>query len=212
MFEGAQGILLDVDHGTYPFVTSSNTVASSAATGSGCGPNSINYVLGITKAYTTRVGEGPFPTELKNETGELLGNRGKEFGTVTNRKRRCGWFDGVLVRQTIKISGIDGIALTKLDVLDELEEIKICIAYDLEGKKIDYLPTSVDEQLKVKPIYKIYKGWKSSTEGIKNFDQLPENAKIYIKDLEKFIETKISSISTSPERNDTILLEDPFKI
>ena len=212
LFEGAQGILLDVDHGTYPFVTSSNTVASSAATGSGCGPNSINYVLGITKAYTTRVGEGPFPTELKNETGELLGNRGKEFGTVTNRKRRCGWFDGVLVRQTIKISGIDGIALTKLDVLDELEEIKICIAYDLEGKKIDYLPTSVDEQLKVKPIYKIYKGWKSSTEGIKNFDQLPENAKIYIKDLEKFIETKISSISTSPERNDTILLEDPFKI
>ena len=212
LFEGAQGILLDVDHGTYPFVTSSNTVASSAATGSGCGPNSINYVLGITKAYTTRVGEGPFPTELKNETGALLGNRGKEFGTVTNRKRRCGWFDGVLVRQTIKISGIDGIALTKLDVLDELEEIKICIAYDLEGKKIDYLPTSVDEQLKVKPIYKIYKGWKSSTEGIKNFDQLPENAKIYIKDLEKFIETKISSISTSPERNDTILLEDPFKI
>ena len=212
LFEGAQGILLDVDHGTYPFVTSSNTVASSAATGSGCGPNSINYVLGITKAYTTRVGEGPFPTELKNETGELLGNRGKEFGTVTNRKRRCGWFDGVLVRQTIKISGIDGIALTKLDVLDELEEIKICIAYDLEGKKIDYLPTSVDEQLKVKPVYKIYKGWKSSTEGIKNFDQLPENAKIYIKDLEKFIETKISSISTSPERNDTILLEDPFKI
>ena len=212
LFEGAQGILLDVDHGTYPFVTSSNTVASSAATGSGCGPNSINYVLGITKAYTTRVGEGPFPTELKNETGELLGNRGKEFGTVTNRKRRCGWFDGVLVRQTIKISGIDGIALTKLDVLDELEEIKICIAYDLEGKKINYLPTSVNEQLKVKPIYKIYKGWKSSTEGIKNFDQLPENAKIYIKDLEKFIETKISSISTSPERNDTILLEDPFKI
>ena len=212
LFEGAQGILLDVDHGTYPFVTSSNTVASSAATGSGCGPNSINYVLGITKAYTTRVGEGPFPTELKNETGALLGNRGKEFGTVTNRKRRCGWFDGVLVRQTIKISGIDGIALTKLDVLDELEEIKICIAYDLEGKKIDYLPTSVDEQLKVKPVYKIYKGWKSSTEGIKNFDQLPENAKIYIKDLEKFIETKISSISTSPERNDTILLEDPFKI
>ena len=212
LFEGAQGILLDVDHGTYPFVTSSNTVASSAATGSGCGPNSINYVLGITKAYTTRVGEGPFPTELKNETGELLGNRGKEFGTVTNRKRRCGWFDAVLVKQSCVISGIDGIALTKLDVLDELEEIKICIAYDLEGKKIDYLPTSVDEQLKVKPIYKIYKGWKSSTEGIKNFDQLPENAKIYIKDLEKFIETKISSISTSPERNDTILLEDPFKI
>ena len=207
---GAQGILLDVDHGTYPFVTSSNTVASSAATGSGCGPNSINYVLGITKAYTTRVGEGPFPTELKDEIGELLGNRGKEFGTVTSRKRRCGWFDGVLVRQTIKISGIDGIALTKLDVLDELDEIKFCIGYEIDGKKIDYLPAAVDDQNKVKPIYKTYKGWKTSTAGCKKFDELPENAKIYIKDLEKFIETRISSISTSPERNDTILIEDPF--
>ena len=211
LFEGAQGILLDVDHGTFPFVTSSNTVASSAATGSGCGPNSINYVLGITKAYTTRVGEGPFPTELTNEIGELLGTRGKEFGTVTSRKRRCGWFDGVLVRQTIKISGIDGIALTKLDVLDELDEIKICIAYELNGKKIDYLPAAADEQLKVKPVYKTYKGWKSKTEGIKNFNDLPKNAKIYINDLEKFLETKISSISTSPERNDTILVIDPFK-
>tara|TARA_B100000579_G_scaffold297078_1_gene247153 strand:- start:1117 stop:2409 length:1293 start_codon:yes stop_codon:yes gene_type:complete len=211
LFEGAQGILLDVDHGTYPFVTSSNTVASSAATGSGCGPNSIHYVLGITKAYTTRVGAGPFPTELKNEIGEILTSRGKEFGTVTSRKRRCGWFDGVLVRQTIKISGIDGIALTKLDVLDELDEIKICVAYEINGKKIDYLPAAIDEQAKVKPIYKTYKGWKSSTEGIKNFDDLPKNAKIYINDLEKFIETKISSISTSPERNDTILVEDPFK-
>ena len=210
LFEGAQGILLDVDHGTYPFVTSSNTVASSAATGSGCGPNSINYVLGITKAYTTRVGEGPFPTELKDEIGELLGNRGKEFGTVTSRKRRCGWFDGVLVRQTIKISGIDGIALTKLDVLDELDEIKCCIGYEIDGKKIDYLPAAVDDQNKVKPIYKTYKGWKTSTAGCKKFDELPENAKIYIKDLEKFIETRISSISTSPERNDTILIEDPF--
>ena len=212
LFEGAQGILLDVDHGTYPFVTSSNTVASSAATGSGCGPNSINYVLGITKAYTTRVGEGPFPTELKDKTGEELGARGKEFGTVTSRKRRCGWFDGVLVRQTIKISGIDGIALTKLDVLDELDEIKMCIAYEINGKKIDYLPAGVDDQLKVKPIYKKFEGWKSSTNGIKNFNDLPEKAKIYIKELEKFIETKISSISTSPERNDTILIEDPFKI
>ena len=211
LFEGAQGILLDVDHGTYPFVTSSNTVASSAATGTGCGPNSINYVLGITKAYTTRVGEGPFPTELKDKVGEELGTRGKEFGTVTSRKRRCGWFDGVLVRQTIKISGIDGIALTKLDVLDELDEIKICIAYEINGKKIDYLPAAVDDQLKVKPIYKTYDGWKSSTVGIKNFDELPENAKIYIQDLEKFIETKISSISTSPEREDTILILDPFK-
>ena len=210
LFEGAQGILLDVDHGTYPFVTSSNTVAATAATGSGCGPNTINYVLGITKAYTTRVGEGPFPTELKDKTGELLGNRGKEFGTVTSRKRRCGWFDGVLVRQTIKISGIDGIALTKLDVLDELEEIKMSIAYELNGKKIDYLPAAVDDQLKVKPIYKTFKGWKSSTKGIKDFEKLPENAKIYIKELEKFIETKISSISTSPERSDTILIESPF--
>ncbi len=212
LFEGAQGILLDVDHGTYPFVTSSNTVASSAATGSGCGPNSINYVLGITKAYTTRVGEGPFPTELSNKIGEILGTKGKEFGTVTSRKRRCGWFDGVLVRQTIKISGIDGIALTKLDVLDDLDEIKICIAYELNGKQIDYLPASVDDQIKVKPIYKTYKGWKSSTSGIKNYNDLPENAKIYIEDLEKFIETKISSVSTSPERNDTILIVDPFKI
>ena len=211
LFEGAQGILLDVDHGTYPFVTSSNTVASSAATGTGCGPNSINYVLGITKAYTTRVGEGPFPTELKDKVGEELGTRGKEFGTVTSRKRRCGWFDGVLVRQTIKISGIDGIALTKLDVLDELDEIKICVAYQINGKKIDYLPAAVDDQLKVKPIYKTYDGWKSSTVGIKNFDELPKNAKIYIQDLEKFIETKISSISTSPEREDTILIQDPFK-
>ena len=210
LFEGAQGILLDVDHGTYPFVTSSNTVASSAATGSGCGLNSINYVLGITKAYTTRVGEGPFPTELTDSIGEQLGQKGKEFGTVTSRKRRCGWFDGVLVRQTIKISGIDGIALTKLDVLDELDEIKICVAYQLDGKKIDYLPAAVDDQLKVTPIYKTFKGWKSSTKGIKNFNDLPINAKNYVSELGKFIETKISSISTSPERNDTILIEDPF--
>ncbi len=210
LFEGAQGILLDVDHGTYPFVTSSNTVASAAATGSGCGPNSINYVLGITKAYTTRVGEGPFPTELTDEIGEKLGSIGKEFGTVTSRKRRCGWFDGVLVRQTIKIAGIDGIALTKLDVLDKLDEIKMCIAYEVDGKKIDYLPAAVDDQLKAKPIYKIFKGWNCSTKGIKKFDDLPDNAKNYIKELEKFIETKVASISTSPERNDTILIVDPF--
>ena len=212
LFEGAQGILLDVDHGTYPFVTSSNTVASSAATGTGCGINSINYVLGITKAYTTRVGEGPFPTELKDSIGELLGTRGKEFGTVTSRKRRCGWFDGVLVRQTIKISGIDGIALTKLDVLDELDEIKMCIQYDLDGKKIDYLPAAVEDQLKIKPIYKIFAGWKSSTNGIKNIEKLPENAKKYIYAVQDFIGTKISSISTSPEREDTILIENPFEI
>ena len=212
LFEGAQGILLDVDHGTYPFVTSSNTVASSAATGTGCGPNSINYVLGITKAYTTRVGEGPFPTELKDEIGDLLGTRGKEFGTVTSRKRRCGWFDGVLVRQSIKISGIDGIALTKLDVLDELDEIKICTEYELNGKKIEYLPAAVEDQLKIQPIYKTFAGWKSPTKGIKNLNDLPENAKKYIFAIEDFIGAKISSVSTSPERDDTILIENPFEI
>ena len=212
LFEGAQGILLDVDHGTYPFVTSSNTVAASAATGTGCGPNSIHYVLGITKAYTTRVGEGPFPTELKDETGELLGKRGKEFGTVTSRKRRCGWFDGVLVRQTIKISGINGIALTKLDVLDELDEIKMCVQYELDGKKFDYLPAAFEDQLKIKPIYKTFSGWKSSTSGIKNIDALPENAKKYIFAVEDFIGAKISSISTSPKREDTILIENPFDL
>ena len=212
LFEGAQGILLDVDHGTYPYVTSSNTVASNAATGAGCGPNSINYVLGITKAYTTRVGEGPFPTELTDDIGELLGTRGKEFGTVTSRKRRCGWFDGVLVRQTIKISGIDGIALTKLDVLDELDEIKMCIQYEINGKKIDYLPAAVEDQLKIKPIYKTFSGWKETTNGIKNVKDLPENAQKYIFAIEDFIGAKISSISTSPERKDTILVENPFDI
>ena len=212
LFEGAQGILLDVDHGTYPFVTSSNTVASSAATGVGCGPNSINYVLGITKAYTTRVGEGPFPTELVDEIGELLGKRGREFGTVTSRKRRCGWFDGVLVRQTIKISGIDGIALTKLDVLDALDEIKMCVEYELDGKKIDYLPAAVEDQIKIKPIYKTFPGWKTPTNGIKNIDELPDNAKKYIYAIEDFIQSKISSISLSPEREDTILIENPFDI
>ena len=212
LFEGAQGILLDVDHGTYPVVTSSNTVATSAATGTGCGPSTINYVLGITKAYTTRVGEGPFPTELKDEVGELLGSRGKEFGTVTSRKRRCGWFDGVLVRQTIKISGIDGIALTKLDVLDELDEIKMCIKYEVNGKEIDYLPAAVEDQLKVKPIYKTFPGWKTSTKGSRDMKDLPEKARVYIHAVEDFVGAKISSISTSPEREDTILLADPFKI
>jgi len=211
LFEGAQGILLDVDHGTYPFVTSSNTVASAAATGSGCGIGTINYILGITKAYTTRVGEGPFPTELKNEIGEKLGEIGKEFGTVTSRKRRCGWFDGVLVRQTIKTSGINGIALTKLDVLDTFDEIKICIAYDLNGEKTDYLPASSEQQFKVKPIYKTFEGWKSSTNGIKKFSDLPKLAQNYINFIEKFVEAKVSTISTSPERKDTILIEDPFK-
>ena len=210
LFEGAQGILLDVDHGTYPFVTSSNTVASAAATGSGFGSNGSNYILGITKAYTTRVGEGPFPTEQKNEIGNLLGSRGKEFGTVTSRKRRCGWFDGVLVRQTIKISGVNGIALTKLDVLDELDEIKMCIAYKLNGKQYDYLPAGVEDQFKIEPVYETFPGWKESTKGIRNMENLPNKAKKYIYAVEDFIEAKISSISTSPEREDTILVENPF--
>ena len=212
LFEGAQGILLDVDHGTYPFVTSSNTVPAMAATGSGCGPETINYVLGITKAYTTRVGSGPFPTELLDKIGESLGKRGKEFGTVTARKRRCGWFDGVLVRQTIKVSGITGIALTKLDVLDELDEIKICIQYDLNGKKIDYLPAASEDQFNVKPIYQTFPGWKSSTKGVRNMEDLPEKAKNYIHAIEDFVGAKVSSVSTSPEREDTVLIENPFSI
>ena len=211
LFEGAQGILLDVDHGTYPYVTSSNTVPAMAATGTGSGPDKINYVLGITKAYTTRVGSGPFPTELDDEIGESLGRRGKEFGTVTARKRRCGWFDGVLVRQTIKISGINGIALTKLDVLDELDEIKMCVGYELNGNKIDYLPAASEDQFNIKPIYKIFPGWKAKTQGIRNLKDLPDKALRYIHALEDFIEARISSISTSPEREDTILVEDPFK-
>ena len=212
LFEGAQGILLDVDHGTYPFVTSSNTVPAMAATGTGCGPDTIGYVLGITKAYTTRVGSGPFPTELTDNIGELLGKRGHEFGTVTARKRRCGWFDGVLVRQTIKLSGITGVALTKLDVLDELDEIKVCIQYELNGTKLDYLPAASEDQFNIKPIYKTFPGWKSSTKGIRNIEDLPDKAKNYINALEDFIGAKISSISTSPEREDTILIEDPFKV
>ena len=210
LFEGAQGVLLDVDHGTYPFVTSSNTVAASASIGSGCGTNFLNYVLGITKAYTTRVGEGPFPTELTDDIGALLGSRGNEFGTVTNRQRRCGWFDSVLVRQTCKISGINGIALTKLDVLDELEEIKICIQYQLDGKKIDYFPAAVEDQIKVEPVYKTLKGWKSSTKGLREYKKLPENAQQYVKEIEHLTGVKIASISTSPEREDTILIKNPF--
>ena len=211
LFEGAQGILLDVDHGTYPFVTSSNTVPAMASTGSGSGPENLNYILGITKAYTTRVGSGPFPTELQNDLGEKLGKRGKEFGTVTARKRRCGWFDAVLVRQTIKISGINGIALTKLDVLDDFDEIKMCVKYKLNDKEIDYLPAASEDQFNVKPVYRTFKGWNKSTQGIRNVEDLPENAKKYVFALEDFIGAKVSSISTSPEREDTILIEDPFK-
>ena len=210
LFEGAQGILLDVDHGTYPFVTSSNTVAANAATGSGCGPDTVGNVLGITKAYTTRVGEGPFPTELIDNDGEKLGKRGNEFGTVTNRKRRCGWFDAVLVKQTIKVAGIKGIALTKLDVLDDFDEIKVCIKYDLDGKELDYLPAAVEDQKKVKPIYKTFQGWKSKTRGARRIEDLPDKAKEYINAIEDMVEAKLSSISTSPEREDTIFLEDPF--
>ena len=211
LFEGAQGILLDVDHGTYPFVTSSNTVAGSAFAGTGCGPGTINYILGIVKAYTTRVGEGPFPTELKNETGNRIGRKGNEFGTVTNRKRRCGWFDAVLVKQSCSISGINGIALTKIDVLDQFKDLYVCVAYKLNGKKIDYLPSSLQDQIKVKPIYKRFNGWLKNTRGIKKWNKLPKNAQKYIKFINNYCGVKISSISTSPKREDTILLENPFK-
>jgi adenylosuccinate synthase len=203
---------LDVDHGTYPFVTSSNTVAGAASVGTGCSPNTINYILGIVKAYTTRVGEGPFPTELKNEIGNKIGKRGKEFGTVTNRKRRCGWFDAVLVKQSCIISGINGIALTKIDVLDELENLYICVAYRLSGKKIDYFPSALQDQIKVKPIYKRFEGWLETTRGIKKWNDLPQNAQKYIKFIKNYCGVKISSVSTSPKREDTILLENPYKI
>jgi len=211
LFEGAQGMLLDVDHGTYPFVTSSNTVAGAASAGTGTSPNTINYILGIVKAYTTRVGEGPFPTELKNEVGNKIGRRGKEFGTVTNRKRRCGWFDAVLVKQSCVISGINGIALTKIDVLDEFKNLYICIAYRLNGKKIDYFPSALYDQIKAKPIYKRFDGWLKNTRGIKKWKDLPNNAKKYINFIKNYCGVKISSISTSPIREDTILLENPFK-
>jgi adenylosuccinate synthase len=208
MFEGAQGTMLDNDHGTYPFVTSSNTVAPNAATGCGLG-YAESYRLGITKAYTTRVGSGPFPTELTCEIGEYLGKKGHEFGTVTARKRRCGWFDAVLVRQSCKLNGIDGIALTKLDVLDELDELQICTAYEIDGKKYDYLPASAALQARAKPVYERISGWSSSTEGVQDFAKLPANAQAYVKRLEALLETEISIVSTSPERNDSILLE-PF--
>ncbi len=210
LFEGAQGILLDVDHGTYPFVTSSNTVAGSLFAGSGCGPDTVNYILGIVKAYTTRVGEGPFPTELKNNLGEKIGEIGKEFGTVTNRKRRCGWLDAVLVKQSCVISGINGIALTKIDVLDEFKDIYICVAYRLNGKKIDYFPSALQDQIRVKPVYKRFNGWEKKTRGIKNWKSLPTNAKKYVSFIKNFCGVKISSISTGPKREDTIFLENPF--
>ena len=211
LFEGAQGILLDIDHGTYPYVTSSNTVAGQAAAGSGLGPSSIGYVLGIAKAYTTRVGSGPFPTEQENEVGEYIGQRGREFGTVTGRKRRCGWFDAVLVRQAIKTSGIHGIALTKLDVLDGLDEIKVGIGYELDGKKIDRLPAAEEAQKRVVPIYESFEGWKGTTAGARSWAQLPAQAIKYVKYLEELIECPVALLSTSPEREDTILMKDPFE-
>jgi adenylosuccinate synthase len=211
LFEGAQGVLLDIDHGTYPYVTSSNTVAGQAAAGSGLGPSSIGYVLGIAKAYTTRVGSGPFPTEQENEIGEYIGQRGREFGTVTGRKRRCGWFDAVLVRQAIKTSGIHGIALTKLDVLDGLKEIKVGVGYMLDGKRIERFPAAEESQKKVEPIYENFEGWKDTTAGARSWAQLPAQAIKYVKYLEELIECPVALLSTSPEREDTILMRDPFE-
>jgi adenylosuccinate synthase len=211
LFEGAQGGLLDIDHGTYPFVTSSNTVAGQAAIGSGVGPNAIDYVLGITKAYTTRVGEGPFPTEDKGEIGERLGRIGKEFGTVTGRKRRCGWFDATLVRQMVKVQGIDGIALTKLDVLDGLETIKIAVGYRLDGLPLDYFPAAQGAQARVEPVYEEVEGWAESTAGARTWNDLPAQAIKYVRHVEELIGAPVALLSTSPERDDTILVHDPFQ-
>jgi adenylosuccinate synthase len=211
LFEGAQGILLDIDHGTYPYVTSSNTVAGQAAAGSGMGPSAVNYVLGIAKAYTTRVGSGPFPTEQANDVGEWIGKRGREFGTVTGRKRRCGWFDAVLVRQAIKTSGIQGIALTKLDVLDGLPEIKVGVGYMLDGKRVDRFPAAEEAQRRVEPIYESFEGWTDTTAGARSWAQLPGQAVKYVRFLEELIECPVALLSTSPERADTILMRDPFE-
>ena len=210
LFEGAQGTMLDIDHGTYPFVTSSNTVAAQAAVGSGQGPGAIDFVLGITKAYTTRVGAGPFPTEQENEVGQRLGERGREFGTVTGRPRRCGWFDAVMVRQAVKINGINGISLTKLDVLDGMEELKVCVGYKLDGKEINHLPASSNAQANVEPIYETLEGWSDSTQGARRWADLPATAVKYIRLIEELIETPVSMLSTSPERDDTVLVNDPF--
>ncbi|WP_313759968.1 adenylosuccinate synthase, partial [Rhizobium sp.] len=211
LFEGAQGALLDNDHGTYPFVTSSNTVAGQAAAGSGLGPTAIGYVLGITKAYTTRVGEGPFPCELNDEVGKHLSTVGREVGVNTGRPRRCGWFDSVLVRQTVKTSGITGIALTKLDVLDGLDELKICVAYKLDGKEIDYLPASQAAQARVEPVYITLEGWEESTVGARSWADLPAQAIKYVRQVEELIGAPVALLSTSPERDDTILVTDPFE-
>ena len=211
LFEGAQGVLLDVDHGTYPFVTSSNTVSGTAASGSGLGPSATGFVLGIVKAYTTRVGSGPFPTELEDATGQRLGERGHEFGTVTGRKRRCGWFDAVLVRQSCAISGVTGIALTKLDVLDGFDTVRICTGYRLNGKVMDYFPSHAADQAAVEPIYEDMDGWQESTEGARSWADLPAQAIKYIQRVQELIETPVALVSTSPEREDTILVRDPFE-
>jgi adenylosuccinate synthase len=211
LFEGAQGALLDIDHGTYPFVTSSNTVAAQAATGSGLGPHALDYVLGITKAYTTRVGEGPFPTELKDATGKLLGERGKEFGTVTGRPRRCGWFDAAIVRQSVRTAGIHGIALTKLDVLDGLDPIRVGVGYRLAGERIEYLPASATAQARLEPVYEEVEGWKASTRGARSWADLPAPAVKYVRRIEELIGCRVALLSTSPERGDTILVQNPFQ-
>jgi adenylosuccinate synthase len=211
LFEGAQGTLLDVDHGTYPYVTSSNTVAGQAASGSGMGPGAIGYVLGICKAYTTRVGEGPFPTEQLNDIGKKLGERGREFGVVTGRPRRCGWFDAVLVRQTSKTSGVNGLALTKLDILDGFEEIKVCVGYRLDGREIDYLPASSSAQARVEPIYETVEGWKGETAGARSWAELPAQAIKYVRRIEELVDCPVALLSTSPEREDTILVQNPFE-
>ncbi len=211
LFEGAQGALLDVDHGTYPYVTSSNTVAAQAATGTGMGPGSVGYVLGICKAYTTRVGQGPFPTELTNEIGEEIGRRGKEFGVNTGRKRRCGWFDAVLVRQTARTSGIHGLALTKLDILDGFDEIQVCVGYRLDGKEIDHLPAGEGAQARVEPIYETIEGWKEPTANARSWADLPAQAIKYVRRVEELVGCPIALLSTSPEREDTILVQNPFE-
>ena len=210
LFEGAQGVLLDVDHGTYPFVTSSNTVAGAAASGSGLGPSGVGFVLGIAKAYTTRVGSGPFPTELADDTGERLGQRGHEFGTVTGRKRRCGWFDSVLVRQSVAVGGVTGIALTKLDVLDGFEEVAICTGYRLRGEALDYFPAHAADQAAVEPVYETMPGWSETTAGARSWADLPAQAIKYIRRVEELIRCPVALVSTSPERLDTILVRDPF--
>ncbi len=211
LFEGAQAVMLDVDHGTYPFVTSSNTVAANAATGSGVGPNAVGFVLGIAKAYATRVGAGPFPSELFDETGQLLGARGHEFGTVTGRPRRCGWFDAVLVRRAVRVGGITGLALTKLDVLDGLPEIRVCTGYRLDGQPVRHLPSAPAAQARVEPVYETLEGWRDSTRGARSWGALPAAAIKYVRRIEELVEAPVTLLSTSPERDDTILMRDPFE-